>query len=342
MAITTKKLAELAGVSRGTVDRVLHSRGRVAPEVCERVLAIAREHGFEVNPAGRALALAKNPVNIGVVMHLAGIPFFAQVREGLAAAEQEISSLGGRVLLEELPSLDPAAHIRAIDRLLEKGAGGIAVTPVQDAALVEKLVQLGQQGVEVVTFNTDIEGAPRRCFVGLDNHKSGRTAAGLAQLMLGARGGRVLVVSGSGRNPTNAHRVEGFLAEARARRPQMEIAPTAYNNDEEQAAFDIVSEALAGARPPDVIYMVSAGQAGACRALEQSGRAGEVRLIVFDTTPGNVAYIQRDVIDIIIDQSAFTQGALPPRILFDLLFSGKAPQNSVVHTDITIKTRHNL
>lgn len=33
MSITIAQIAKLAGVSRGTVDRVIHNRGRVAPEV---------------------------------------------------------------------------------------------------------------------------------------------------------------------------------------------------------------------------------------------------------------------------------------------------------------------
>ena len=35
MAVTAQQIADLAGVSRGTVDRALHNRGRVNPEVKE-------------------------------------------------------------------------------------------------------------------------------------------------------------------------------------------------------------------------------------------------------------------------------------------------------------------
>ena len=43
MAGTIKEIAEKAGVSRGTVDRALNNRGRVNPEVAERIFEIARE-----------------------------------------------------------------------------------------------------------------------------------------------------------------------------------------------------------------------------------------------------------------------------------------------------------
>ena len=48
MAVTIQQIAELAGVSRGTVDRALNHRGRIAPEVAERVWKIADELGYTV------------------------------------------------------------------------------------------------------------------------------------------------------------------------------------------------------------------------------------------------------------------------------------------------------
>ena len=62
MAVTLVEIASLAGVSRGTVDRALNNRGRVDPEVADRVRRIAAELGYRPNREGRLLALAKNPI----------------------------------------------------------------------------------------------------------------------------------------------------------------------------------------------------------------------------------------------------------------------------------------
>lgn len=42
-------IAKLAGVSRGTVDRVLHNRGQVRPETEEKVQAVMQELDFQPN-----------------------------------------------------------------------------------------------------------------------------------------------------------------------------------------------------------------------------------------------------------------------------------------------------
>lgn len=59
MGVTLQQIAEKAGVSRGTVDRALNDRGRIKPEVAEKIKKIAEEMGYQPNRAGRALAMTK-------------------------------------------------------------------------------------------------------------------------------------------------------------------------------------------------------------------------------------------------------------------------------------------
>ena len=61
MAVTIKKIAEVAGVSRGTVDRALNGRSGVKPEVKENILKIADELGYKPNYAAKALADKRLP-----------------------------------------------------------------------------------------------------------------------------------------------------------------------------------------------------------------------------------------------------------------------------------------
>ena len=53
--ISSLELARICGVSQGTVDRALHSRGRISDQTRRRILEAARKHGYTPNPAAREL-----------------------------------------------------------------------------------------------------------------------------------------------------------------------------------------------------------------------------------------------------------------------------------------------
>ena len=86
--VTIKEIAQMAGVSRGTVDRVLNNRGRVSEENARRIREIARSLGYQPNKAGIALAAQKKKLKIGVILFGADNPFFQKVLDGYARDEQ--------------------------------------------------------------------------------------------------------------------------------------------------------------------------------------------------------------------------------------------------------------
>ena len=47
--VTINDVARAAGVSKGTVDRVLHNRGEVSAKSREKVLKVIEELGFKPN-----------------------------------------------------------------------------------------------------------------------------------------------------------------------------------------------------------------------------------------------------------------------------------------------------
>ena len=66
--VTMKKIAELCNVSRGTVDRVLHGRGRVSEETAANIRRVAKELGYEPNPAAKALSARKTQPKVSVIL----------------------------------------------------------------------------------------------------------------------------------------------------------------------------------------------------------------------------------------------------------------------------------
>ena len=132
MRVTIKQIAEQAGVSRGTVDRVLNHRGKVRPEVEDRVRRIAREMGYRPNILGRALGMNRNHVKIGVIAQAADTPFIKAVLRGVGKAAREAETYGAEVLVKEIPGISAQKTLEAMEEMREQGAKAIAMMPVED------------------------------------------------------------------------------------------------------------------------------------------------------------------------------------------------------------------
>ena len=193
MAVTIQTIAERAGVSRGTVDRVLHNRGRVDDEVAERVLQVAQELGYRTKAQKRAsLQLNNRPEEsvgrhrrIGVVTQLSGASFMLSIRRGLEDAREEAKAYGIQVEIRECSGVDEGQQCEALQALEDLGIDALAIMPVECNGVREHLRRLiREKGVAVITFNTDIVGTGRLAFIGMDNRQGGRAAAGLLGLLL--------------------------------------------------------------------------------------------------------------------------------------------------------------
>ena len=65
---TIKEIAILAGVSRGTVDRVLNNRGSVSADKVKKVQEIAKALNYTPNLAGKTLAVKKKQLKFGYIL----------------------------------------------------------------------------------------------------------------------------------------------------------------------------------------------------------------------------------------------------------------------------------
>ena len=111
-------IAKLAGVSRGTVDRVLHNRGQVRPETEEKVRAVMQELDFQPNALGQASTCHERKQDRHSVAFRE--PDFRSrscrgVNEGVVYAQQH----GVEVLIEYAHPDDTEGYLASLRRLLD-------------------------------------------------------------------------------------------------------------------------------------------------------------------------------------------------------------------------------
>lgn len=339
MAVTIQQIAEKVGVSRGTVDRALNNRERINPEVAEMIKKTAEQMGYVHKTRKKK---TKGKKRIGIITQLAGASFMVEIKKGIFTAKKELEEVGIEVLIRENASVKEEDQLRAIEELVKEDIGGLAIMPVDSESVREKLNWLVlEKKIPVVTFNSDIVGTKRSCFVGMDNTRSGRTAAGLFEML--TRGtGKILIVTGYFSSLLNNSRVDGFVGELKQLSSKLEIAGVqgSFNNADE--VEHIIENAMMNIPGINGIFVVSGGQEGIVEAFRKLEVEQRPYVVIYDKTEKNEKLLRDGEVDFLIDQNGFEQGYRPSRILADILLNGNEPEKEYFYTGIDIKTRYNL
>lgn len=343
--ITLKEIAQMAGVSRGTVDRVLNHRGGVSDETARKVQAIVDSVGYVPNSIGRTLAISRKNIRLGYLIFqgTTANPFFTEVLQGVEEKETELKNFGVTVLKASSSIEDEtgAGQIELIDRLVEDGIQGLAITPFNHPAVAEKLRELSRKGIPVVTVNSDLEDSGRLCYVGSDYRKAGKTAGGLMGLFH-PHGGAVGIISGSPLVVCHTEREQGFRDVLKDRYPQVKIVASAVNQDDDFISYDVAGQMLREHPELTGLYIVAGGVYGACRAVEAAGRQDTVAVISYDMAQTTLQMLEKGILNATIGQEAVRQGSEPLQILYDYLTGGSEPEREMIYTRLDICIRENM
>ncbi|MDR0425331.1 MAG: LacI family transcriptional regulator, partial [Clostridiales Family XIII bacterium] len=205
--ITIKQIAELAGTSRGTVDRVLNRRGNVNPEIEKLVLKIAKEHNYRSNPFAKALAKRGIKYTIGIVINSVGNMFFDDVIVGINETIEKYKEYGFEAVVREIKGYDENEQLEALEGLSGMNLAALVITPIDHPAISRKLAALAP--LPIIALNSDIHFDRKMAFVGCDYYNSGGISGDLAELMLPG-GGDISIITGSYNMLGHNERIRGF------------------------------------------------------------------------------------------------------------------------------------
>ncbi len=340
---TIKEIAALAGVSRGTVDRVLNNRGSVNPETESKIKEIAERLNYQPNKAGMMLAAQKKSFKIGILLFSDSTLFFNEILDGINAKKNEFTgyNLSTEVLM--VPFAEKA-QLSAIDELVTKDIHALIIAPYNSPAICKKIDALVDQGIPVITVNTDIR-SKRLAYVGSNFYHSGVTAAGLAGRMTSGPVS-VGIILGSLHILCHTERVSGFSDRIKKAYPRIRVTAMAENNDDDVESYKQVSAMLTEHPEINCLFFTAGGVSGGCRAVEDFLAAHPDRdalsIFAYDNISTTVDYVKKGVITAIICQQQFNQGYQAFDLITRYLFENVAPENEHHYLDIEIKISENL
>lgn len=337
---TIKEIAALSGVSRGTVDRVLNNRGSVNPDTARKINEVAKALGYKPNKAGLVLAAQKKKLKLGVILFSTSNPFFADVLKGIEEKAEDLASYNCTVVVKQIPiSVDE--QLNAIDELVAEEVSGIALAPNNDDRVRIRINELYEQGIPVVTLNTDIENSKRIAYVGSHYRKSGATAAGLLKLMTD-HDVQIGIITGSSDILCHTERIAGFMDTLKPYEEQMHIVSVIETHDDEIESYEQTLQLLREHPEINALFFAAGGVYGGCRAISALGLGGKLRVIAFDKADTTEQFLQDGVLSAVICQQPRIQGKKPLDLLFTYLTSGELPKNEYNYTAVDIRILENI
>ncbi len=180
---TIKDIAKLAGVSKGTVDRVLHGRGRVSEKANEKIKAVLKEIDYRPNPIARSLKNSKVYKIFVLLPDPKEDPYWIPAHEGIKDAIKEFSPFGVVVKKFFYHPKDRASFIEKSHEAIQSSPDVLLMAPVFHKESLEVFENCQKRNVLVALFNNYIDVLNNKNFIGQDLHKSGRVAASLMDKM---------------------------------------------------------------------------------------------------------------------------------------------------------------
>lgn len=288
---TVADLATASGVSIATVDRVLNGRLPVREETARRVYEAADRLGYHAAGLIRRRIERELPqLRLGFVLQRPNQEFYQMLAREIEAAVTAAPSFRGTAHIEFLESQTPAevsSRLKAVGSRCQ----AVAMVSVDHPAITSTVHELKAAGVPVVALLSDFAADARLAYLGVDNRKSGRTAAWMIA-QAAPSPGKVALLIGSHRFHGHELREIGFRSYFREYAPQFELIDTLVNLEASSLAHEATLDLLK--RYPDLVglYIAGGGMEGVIAALREERMAGRLVAICSElTTTSRVALL---------------------------------------------------
>jgi len=292
-----KQIATQAGVSKATVDRVLHQRGSVHYQTHRRIHQALEELEAQ-EKSGPAVG---RTFHIDVILH-------TPKRFSDAVQEAILAQLGSLAPFRIFPRFHLYQEIgtqqmyELILRCVEKGSQGLIIKAADELPINEAVNEATAAGVPVVTFGSDLPQSERIGYIGMDNRTAGQTAAYLMSRWLDEQAQDVAVGISSELFRGEEEREMGFRTWLRSRAAHLRGVGVPGGFGVHEPTFEKVTKALQDNPSIKAIYSVGGGNRAIVDAFAALDRPLDV-FIGHDLDQENRQLLAEEKIAAIIDHN---------------------------------------
>ncbi len=304
--MTVHEIAERAGVSIGTVDRVLHGRGRVSPETKSRILAIIEESGYTPNPFARHLKLNKKHTFAVIMPDLNEDSGYWRIAcAGVHKAQKELAAFGISMRRFEFNRYNQPSFSRAIAGFDPSSFSGLLIAPVNPEESLQFLTTLPAH-FPVVFFDAQLRSFSPLTQIGQNAFRSGLLAGRLLEAF-SRRAGPYVIISTHGEDLHIQKRIEGFTSYFASSRHELAVREC-FDIEHRERRESFVRQLLNEFPSIDGIFVTNASVHGIAAQVNSRIAQAHVAIVGYDLVPDNVRQLEAGTIDCILSQRQDYQG----------------------------------
>lgn len=176
---TIKDIAKLAGVSKGTVDRVLHKRGKVSSEALKKVTAILEAIDYKPNIIAQNLKQNKTFFISVLLPDPNADNYWQRCKDGILRAQSELAPFNVEFTIHAFNPFATVSFIAEHEQILKQKPDAVLLAPLFYKEAQQALTDYHALKIPTITFNNQIAPDITEGFVGQDLIQSGRVAAKL-------------------------------------------------------------------------------------------------------------------------------------------------------------------
>jgi ribose transport system substrate-binding protein len=252
--------------------------------------------------------------------------YWEPVKVGANRAMAELN-LDGQVeapVEDDNPDVTEEDQIAMLEQRHSEGYGGIGLAPYRDS-VADEVNKLVDDGVPVVTLDSDLADSKRQLYVGTNNGEAGKTAgATLANLLEGSVGSVLILGYDQEDWPDGYARSQGAKEVLEDAGFTVSIHKIGWSEEEIASDNEVLPDKITNADPPlvGILGMFSNAYRGAEMAEQLGYEPGELKMAGFDFEPQTLAYMEGGYIQATHVQRQYYMGYLVPYALYSIRVLG--------------------
>ena len=325
--MTVHEIAELAGVSIGTVDRVLHKRGRVSATTRAKVEVIIEKYRFTPNPIARQLK-RNRPYRFCALIPRrdqdAG--YWGQIIEGIERAAGEIKPVGAETEIVEFDRYDAGSFDRACELVNVVNPEGLIFAPIKPKRTRPFIEEICGKKVPLVFVDTNMPETTPLCVIEQNPLSGGYLAGRLFHLFAGTVSAPAAVLIAHSEDHNLCRRRDGFLRYAKkngfpAIVQEYSDHEASVISSEEISRFLNMHPELSG------LFITNCMARSIVEAAWKIKKRKPFFIVGYDLIPDNRRLLRDGRIDVIISQRPEEQGREALLTLFRSVMLGQVVEN---------------